>query len=86
MLSNAILVAIILMVVYVGYTKTVEGWRPRKSFYDSGLPCGEFCAKIKKEDMCMNFNYKENTKCYNGKGTPVMAHCYYKGENCMSLV
>ena len=72
--------------LYYYYTSQREGWRPRKSFYNSGLPCDEFCAKIKKEDLCTRFNMKENTKCLNTKGMPVVADCYMHKKKCMSMV
>lgn len=64
-----------------------EGWRPRKSFYDSGLQCNDFCAKIKNEKICTDFNNKDNIKCINKKGMKVSPKCYlHQTGNCMSMM
>lgn len=85
-LYTLILSVIILSILAYYYSYNVlEGWRPRKSYYNSGLTCNDFCAKIKNEKACTLFNMKENTKCYNNKGMSVPAMCYlHKNRNCMS--
>jgi hypothetical protein len=77
---------IIVGIVVIYYYRQREGLTSTP-YYNSGLDCDEFCAKIKKANVCMNFNYKENTKCLNKKGMPVSPKCFlYKNDNCMSVV
>ena len=67
--------------------KTREGMDDDTLFYNSGIPCDEFCAKIKNEKSCTLFNGKDNTQCLNTRGNPVIARCYkHKNNNCMSMV
>lgn len=89
-MENAYIVFGLFVVCIIAYfysSRRREGWEPSKSFYNSGIPCDEFCAKIKNENMCTRFNTKENTKCLNTRGNPVVASCYlHKNKNCMSMV
>lgn len=84
--KHILLGLVILTLIAYYYSNMREGWRPYKSFYNSGIPCHDFCAKIKNEDLCTRFNTKENTKCFNGHGKPVVAECYLHKKNCMSMV
>lgn len=80
-------ILILCFVAYYVNSRRREGWEPSKSFYNSGMPCDDFCAKIKNDGLCTRFNTKENTKCLNSHGTPVVASCYlHKNNNCMSMV
>lgn len=79
------ILALFLIVIYVSVQR--EGWEPLRSYYNSELKCDEFCAKIKTENACLDFNNKKNTKCMNNKNMLVSPNCYlYKNGNCMSMV
>ena len=76
-----------LISVVLYFSAKREGLELQRSYYNSELRCNDFCAKIKNENACVHFNYKENTKCLNHKNMLVSPNCYlYKNGNCMSMV
>lgn len=83
-----IAIALLVLAIYAYYTKTYEGWRPQISFYNSQLPCDEFCGKIKHENACTSFNNAgDKTRCLNTNGDPVIPQCYgHKNGKCMSML
>lgn len=73
------------IVVYLSVRR--EGWQPRRSYYNSGLKCKDFCAKIKNKNACLQFNDNKTTKCLNNKDMLVSPNCYLsQNNNCMTMV
>jgi len=84
--TQYIVAAFIALVIYAYYKNTYEGLST--SFYNSELPCDEFCSKIKNEKKCTSFNNAgDKTRCLNSNGAAVIPQCYgHKNGKCMSML